>query len=261
VTFRLKCRRCGGLGYYYPYQQMTCETCHGAQFINLPGEAEEYTQCNRCNGKGYYYPHQRMTCDSCAGKGLLRVGAPKQSEHKQLLDPKDSIRAEEPLANTGDSLMKIFVSHSSKDALAAAALVELIRTASNIGSKDIRCTSVDGYKLPVGANADEVLRSEVFGCEAFIALLSVSSLASVYVMFEMGARWGSGRYLVPVRVAGMKQNELKSPLSAIHTIDGSSEAEIHQLLQNLAEHLKVELEPPAVYLRHLKALVNAASRA
>lgn len=151
--------------------------------------------------------------------------------------------------------MKVFLSHSSKDKNCAEALVELLRAALGIHARDIRCTSVDGYRLPAGADSNEVLRSEVFGCDVFIGLLSEASMSSVYVMFELGARWGSGRYLAPIRVSGLTPEHLKPPISAIHVVDGSSEADLHQLLQELSSRLRLPLESPAVYLKQLKAFL------
>ncbi len=53
-----------------------------------------------------------------------------------------------------EGAMKIFVCHSSADKRIAEAFVDLLRTALPLSSKDIRCTSVDGYKLEAGTNSD-----------------------------------------------------------------------------------------------------------
>lgn len=155
--------------------------------------------------------------------------------------------------------MKVFVSHSSADAAVAEALVELIRSALNVSAKDIRCTSVEGYKLPAGADSNQQLRSEVFECQAFIALLSPASLASIYVMFELGARWGTNRYLAPIMIGGTKGGDLKAPLSAIHAISGSSEADIHQLVEELGQRLEIAPEKPAAYSKALRVFAKSAS--
>lgn len=155
--------------------------------------------------------------------------------------------------------MKIFVSHSSADVDTAEALVDLIRSALNVSAKDIRCTSVDGYKLPAGADSNQQLRSEVFECQAFIALLSPASLSSIYVMFELGARWGANRYLAPVMIGGTTAGDLKAPLSAINSITGASDADMHQLVEDLAERLELAPEKPAAYGKALRAFTKSAS--
>ena len=154
--------------------------------------------------------------------------------------------------------MKIFVSHSSADKRIAEAFVGLLRTALPLSAKDIRCTSVDGYKLAAGTNSDEQLRQEVFEADVFLALLSPTSIQSIYVMFELGARWGAKRYLAPVMVAGLTPSALKAPLSAIHAVTGTSDGDLHQLIDTLSERLVVDAEKPAVYAKALKVFVSAA---
>lgn len=87
-------------------------------------------------------------------------------------------------------MIKIFISHSAHDASIAASLAELFRTAMRLSKSDIRCTSVDGYRLPAGANTDEQLRREVLEAPVLVGLMSHRSFESAYVLFELGARWG-----------------------------------------------------------------------
>jgi len=157
-----------------------------------------------------------------------------------------------------EEAMKVFVSHSSAAKQIAEAFVGFLRAALPLTAKDIRCTSVEGYKLPAGANSDEQLRQEVFEAQAFLALLSPTSIQSIYVMFELGARWGAKRYLAPVMVAGLRPSALKAPLSAIQAVDGTSESDLHQLIDALSERLHVTPEKPAAYAKALTAFVNTS---
>ena len=84
-------------------------------------------------------------------------------------------------------MIKLFISHSSDDTELATLLVQLLATALVMKSQDIRCTSVDGYRLPGGADADEQLRDEAWSAECFLGIISSQSLASAYVLFELGA--------------------------------------------------------------------------
>jgi hypothetical protein len=171
----------------------------------------------------------------------------------------------DPISNAVDktiegATMNVFISHSSADREIAGAFVDLLRSALRLAAKEIRCTSVDGYKLPAGTHSDEQLRQEVFESKTFVALLSPVSITSVYVMFELGARWGSQRYFAPVMVAGFEARSLKAPLSSIHAISGTSDSDLHQLIQTLAENLKVEAEPAHVYNKALKTFIAAAEK-
>lgn len=157
-------------------------------------------------------------------------------------------------------IMKVFISHSSSDVLVAETLIEFLRAALPLSTDDIRCTSVDGYKLPVGANVDEHLRTEVFNAVVFVALLSPSSLRSPYVLFELGARWGAKRSIVPITVGGLKPGELQSPLAAVHSINGAYEPDALQLVDDLAKQLACKPERASGYNKALKQFLFAAQQ-
>lgn len=118
--------------------------------------------------------------------------------------------------------------------------------------------SVDGYKLSAGADANEQLRAEVFGCETFIALLSPTSMKSIYVMFELGARWGTKRHLAPIMISGTTPSDLKAPLSGIHAISGASESDLHQLIADIGARIGQTVESPAAYTKALREFVKKA---
>src|SRR5258708_18131740 len=108
--------------------------------------------------------------------------------------------------------LKIFISHSSEDKPIAAALTELLKNALGIAPDAIRCTSVDGHRLSVGAKTDETLKRELLNARSFIALLTEQSLNSTWVLFELGARWGADHHLAPVFAAGLTAERLHRPL-------------------------------------------------
>ncbi len=89
--------------------------------------------------------------------------------------------------------MKIFISHSSQDLEIVKSLVRLIRGSLNLSSEKIRCTSLNGHRLPAGVGTDDRLKQEIFDCEVLIGIITPISLESYYVLFELGARWGLKR--------------------------------------------------------------------
>lgn len=152
--------------------------------------------------------------------------------------------------------MKIFVSHSSFDTKIAELLVNLIRQAMAIKSEDIRCTSLNGYRLPIGIDTNEKLKSEINESELFIGLITDSSIKSHYVLFELGARWGQNLKIFPLICSPSGYKLLSEPLKSINSLDASDEAQVHQLLVEIAKEIKLELEPPSVYTKSITELVK-----
>jgi hypothetical protein len=162
-------------------------------------------------------------------------------------------------AQTPESNLLVLISHSSKDVELAQALIDLLRAGLDLQAHQIRCSSVDGYRLPVGVDTDDKLREEVNAAKVVVGLITPNSLASPYVMFELGARWGVKRFLAPL-LAGVEPDKLGGPLRPLNALT-CTEAQLHQFLGNVATELGSRRQPPEGYLRHLRAVVQRASLA
>jgi TIR domain len=149
----------------------------------------------------------------------------------------------------------LFISHSSDDLRIVKALVDLFRSALAVSPDSVRCTSLDGYRLPGGASIDEQLRREIHKAEAFVGLISHRSLQSIYVVFELGARWGAGKHLIPLLAPGVAPGVLQPPLSALNAISCGSAAHLHQLVAELATALNVRLYPAPAYQREIEGIL------
>ena len=161
----------------------------------------------------------------------------------------------------GRASVMIFISHSSKDALLAQALIDLLRSALRLSADHIRCSSVDGYRLPVGINTESKLREEVRTAKAVVGLITPNSLRSSFVMFELGARWGSNLFLAPL-LAGIEPSGLSGPLGLLNALSANEEAQLHQLVRDVGRELGAELEGVASYLRdvvEVKRLADAVT--
>jgi hypothetical protein len=155
--------------------------------------------------------------------------------------------------------IELFISHSNADAGIAAALINLLMLAiKNLPHDVIRCTSVPGYQLEGGAKTDEQLLSELSAAKVFVALLSRHSLQSTYVLFELGARWGAGKPLIPLLVAGMTASELRAPLSGLNALSVAIEAQLHDLISQIAAKLGLTLTKASVYESHIKNLIQVS---
>lgn len=174
--------------------------------------------------------------------------------------PGQSLPTQRRLADRTEPTMKIFISHSNKDAATAAMLIDYLRSALLLPAREIRCTSVDGFTLEAGDDFNSTIRREVFESTSFIALLSPASLASNYVTFELGARWGTEKPIAPIMIAGASPGDLKPPLSMLHALRGENESDAHRLITTLARQLSLNAEDPAAYGAALKKWIEAAPR-
>ena len=128
---------------------------------------------------------------------------------------------------------KIFISHRHKDHEIARALAEAISTAFEIGPGDIRCTSVQPYRLPFGKNTGERLRDEIKDARAVLGVLAPDTSESTYVMFELGAAWAQRIYTCPLLSRGAGYTDIPGPIFDLSPARLWVEADGHQLLRDL----------------------------
>jgi hypothetical protein len=153
--------------------------------------------------------------------------------------------------------LDVFISHSSRDAELAKAIVELLRSALSLPAERIGCTSVAGYKLPIGADTNDQLRRETVEARVLLGLITEVSVESAYVLFELGARWGARRYLAPLMGAGRGAELLAGPLSGLNALSCSRE-DLFQLVSDLAGELACVPAAPQVYSGHVDHAVHVS---
>lgn len=215
--------------------------------LGLPGE--EITQIIRfLLSEGLITQKPASEAIALTHKGVLEV-------ERQLKSTESGTRSTESSSNQN---ILIFISHSGKDENLALALINLLREGLNVPSSQIRCSSIDGYRLPAGVRTDTQLRLEVHSAKAFIGLITPNSLESAYVLFELGARWGADLHMVPL-LAGLSTDSLRGPLSEINALSCHSDSQLHQLISDLSQLLDLPIQKPAAYAQYvskLSALVN-----
>jgi len=131
--------------------------------------------------------------------------------------------------------LKIFVSHAAADVDLAKALVDCLLSCFEIPDADIRCTSVPGHKLPVGADVASTLKNDLSDSAVVIGLLTPSAVSSSWVLFELGAAWGAAKRILPIVGAGLDFSDLPGPLGGHHAVRASDENGMTQLLDELQQ--------------------------
>lgn len=129
----------------------------------------------------------------------------------------------------------VFVSHSARDAALARALVSCIEASLVVPDKAILCTSVPGYKLTPGDVSDDVLRKNILQSSVVIGLLTSESLASGYVLMELGAAWGLERRTCALLDNSVEFDQMPGPLRRLHALKGDSHDSIASLIDVIAD--------------------------
>ena len=157
-----------------------------------------------------------------------------QSDQEKLISAIDSaIQAHLTTIEKRGSSPRIFISHRHKDQAIALALTEVISTALEISQPEIRCTSVQPYRLPFGKNTGERLRDEIGRAQVVLGILSPDTSQSSYVMFELGAAWSQQIYTCPLLAQGAEYQHIPGPIFDLAPAKLWDTADCHQLLDNL----------------------------
>jgi hypothetical protein len=200
-------------------------------------EAGYLTAINASHTLGRAYLKPRITL---AGREYLQQQRPPMAH---------------PSGSTQSSI-RLFISHSSQDHALVRLLLDLLCSALCLPAGQVRCTSIDGYRLPGGANTNVQLRAEVQDADAFIGVISAQSIKSLYVAFELGARWGAGKPLIPLLAPGIDVSLLGGPLSGLNALRSDSREQLQQLVVDVAQVLQLSPESPQVYENCIEAILR-----
>jgi hypothetical protein len=153
--------------------------------------------------------------------------------------------------------LSVLISHSSKDKALAEALIDLLRSGLGLLPTQIRCSSVDGYRLPAGVNSHDQLRAEIKTVGVLIGLLTPNSLVSTYVMFELGARWGADLFMIPL-LAGIKPEEMRGPHGVLNALSCEADGQLVQLVEDTGKELGIPPQSAAAYLSQVRKVKSLA---
>lgn len=162
-------------------------------------------------------------------------------------------------ASKSKAAPRVFISHSRKDAELTERIVALIRSALNLPAGDIRATSVEGHRLPGGADVDSQLLDEIVGASSLVGLISDASFDSAYVLFELGARWGTQRNLIPLLAPGTSTEDLRGPIAGYNALSCDNTSQLQQFVVDLGNQLELEPEPPNVYQKNIDRVLELAA--
>lgn len=141
--------------------------------------------------------------------------------------------------------IKIFVSHASNDELLASAFVDCLLSSMVLEDNDLRCTSVPGHKLPIGSDFASTLLDDIGDSSVVVGLITKNALASSWVLFELGATWGSKKNLKPLISGEVDLDALPGPISGKHVAKLTNRADVAQFLSEVTTLIGANPRTPA----------------
>ncbi|MGD6796620.1 toll/interleukin-1 receptor domain-containing protein [Metabacillus indicus] len=97
------------------------------------------------------------------------------------------------------SLNKVFISHSSNDEKFVKLIIKFLKEIG-INSKNIYCSSLEGYGVPADGDILEWMKSGLTGDVLVLYVLSENFYNSPYCMCEMGATWVQTKTYIPILI-------------------------------------------------------------
>ena len=154
--------------------------------------------------------------------------------------------------------IRLFISHSSDDEELTQSLISLLEAAFHFEEREVRCTSLPGYKLRTGSHTSTQLKQELNEAELVICILTPVSAESEWVRFELGAAWAmQDKWVVPL-LAGLDYEELPGPLREVHAVKATDGDGIYQLLDEIRDKLQWQSRPAAKVAGAVRDLVSNA---
>jgi hypothetical protein len=156
----------------------------------------------------------------------------------------------------GEQVIRIFISHSHADVAIAEAFADLFRSAFNLPCDTIRCSSVPRYSLQFGVEVPRQIRAEVLAASVLIGIVTASSRESAWVLFELGARWGASKSLIPVLAANGGADLLPHPIRDSNAMKCTFDNVI-KLVEEVAPMLHAPVPHTSTYTKHIHTVLQA----
>lgn len=102
-----------------------------------------------------------------------------------------------------------------------------------------------GHKLPVGSDFVSTLLDEIDDSAVVVGLITKNALVSSWVLFELGATWGSKKNMKPLVSGEVNLKALPGPVSEKHVAQLSNRADVAQFVSELTTLVGVKARTAA----------------
>lgn len=152
----------------------------------------------------------------------------------------------------------IFISHASADKVLVESFVDVVLSnACEVKAADIFCTSLEGMKIPVGADSFiDFIRAQIQEPKLVILIISPNYLASQFCLCEMGACWGMGLPVFPIVVPPLKPSEVKATLAVTQSASIQELSTLEELCERVGKDVTGSSVSRARSSAKLKTFLN-----
>lgn len=134
---------------------------------------------------------------------------------------------------------KVFISHSSKDAIYVEQLIELLE-GIGVASHQIFCSSFDGYGINLGENFLDVLKKELNNNVLVIFVLTSNFYRSPISLCEMGATWVKTNEHIPILIPPFEYNQIKGVIPLTQGMMINEKLKLNSLKEKIESFLDIE---------------------
>jgi hypothetical protein len=135
-------------------------------------------------------------------------------------------------------MIDIFISHSSIDESLVRLIVKLIKNTTKINTEQIRCTTLSDYGIKPGSHVPTEIKRELEESKIILGIITHNSLASEYVMFELGAGWLQEKS-VALLESDIDFKNIPGPIRENNAIKISEKSDVYRLIDFISEKTSI----------------------
>jgi hypothetical protein len=156
--------------------------------------------------------------------------------------------------------IKVFISHCVADDALASAVADCLVGATSLNADEVRCTSSLAYRLPAGRDFAQTLREDIGDDSVVIGLITRHTLASSWVLFELGAAWGARKKIIPIVTDEVDVKPLPSPVSGRDIARVTAIRDVAQFIDEVSFMVNVTPRAVAQIAEAIDKLIAAHAR-
>ena len=141
-------------------------------------------------------------------------------------------------------MTSIFISHSHSDNDLANKLLIFLLFTLKLEAEEILCSSNPDQGLSLtSSSVTDQLKTQLIESEVLIVLITVDSLNSAWIPFEVGSFWTTDKLIIPILGPGLRQNDLPGPLKSFLSIPVEAEdfeGRVNNFINQIVKRLNIE---------------------